>query len=271
MTDWISALLGLVQGFTEFLPISSDGHLVIFEELLGVHQEGIVFEVAVHVATLVSVLIFFRAKVWALVSGALRGDADAWRYGMKMAVATLPAVGAGLFLLDFFEGLFDQPWTAGAGLLFTGAALWTTRTTLPRAIRDAEAQGSPTAGGEPTWLQALIVGCAQVLAIAPGISRSGTTMATMLALGLTPIAAAEFSFMIAIPAIVGAALLQALKAEPPSPELLRAMWVGGAVACVSGIAALAVFMRVLRAGQFYRFAWYAWAAGSAFLLWLALR
>jgi undecaprenyl-diphosphatase len=260
VNDFVAALLGLVQGFTEFLPISSDGHLVIVEELLGVHQEGIVFEVAVHVATLVSVLIFFRAKVWALVGGALRGETDAWRYGMKMAVATLPAVAAGLFLLDFFESLFEKPWTAGAGLLFTGAVLWTTRATAPRAK-----------GGEPTWLQALLVGCAQVLAIAPGISRSGTTMATMLALGIAPIAAAEFSFMIAIPAIVGAAILQALKSEPPSAELWRAMAVGGAVALVSGVAALAVFMRVLRAGTFHRFALYTWVAGSAFLVWLALR
>jgi undecaprenyl-diphosphatase len=260
VTDFVAALLGLVQGLTEFLPISSDGHLVIVEELLGVHQEGIVFEVAVHVATLVSVLIFFRVKVLALVGGALRGDADAWRYGMKMAVATLPAVGAGLFLLDFFEGLFERPWTAGAGLLFTGAALVTTRFTQPKAT-----------GPEPTWLQALLIGCAQVLAIAPGISRSGTTMATMLAMGIAPVVAAEFSFMIAIPAIVGAAVLQAVKAEPASPELLRAMVVGGAVACVSGIAALALFMRVLRAGAFHRFAWYTWAAGSAFLIWLALR
>jgi undecaprenyl-diphosphatase len=258
--DLVSALLGLVQGFTEFLPISSDGHLVIVEELLDVHQEGIVFEVAVHVATLVSVLIFFRARVWSLVRGALTGDPSAWRYGLKLVVATLPAVAAGLFLLDFFEGLFEQPWTAGAGLLFTGMALATTKRTLPKA-----------SGPEPTWLQALVIGCAQVLAIAPGISRSGTTMATMLAMGIAPLAAAEFSFMMAIPAIVGAALLQALKAAPPSPELWRAMAIGGAVACVSGIGALALFMRVLRAGAFHRFAWYTWAAGSAFLLWLALR
>ena len=96
-------------------------------------------------------------------------------------------------------------------------------------------------------------------------------MASALAFGIAPIAAAEFSFLMAIPAIVGAALLQALKATPPSPELWRAMAIGGAVACVSGIGALAVFVRVLRSGTFHRFAWYTWAAGTAFLAYLALR
>jgi undecaprenyl-diphosphatase len=260
LTDWVAAFLGLVQGITEFLPISSDGHLVIFEELLGFHQEGIVFEVAVHVATLLSVLIFFRKRLVELLGGVLAGRPEAFGYAAKLGVATLPAVAAGLFALDFFEGLFDKPWTAGAGLLFTGACLWTTRATLPAARSN-----------EPTWLQALLIGCAQVLAIAPGISRSGTTMATALACGVAPLAAAEFSFLMAIPAIVGAALLQALKSSPPSPELWRAMGIGGAVACVAGIGALWLFVRVLRAGAFYRFAWYTWAAGTAFLVWLALR
>jgi undecaprenyl-diphosphatase len=260
LSDWVAALLGLVQGITEFLPISSDGHLVMVEELLGVHQEGIVFEVAVHVATLISVLIFFRGRILALLRGALAGSADAWAYAGKLALATLPAVVAGLTALDFFEGLFEMPWTAGAGLLFTGACLWTTRRTQPAARAP-----------EPTWLQALLIGCAQVLAIAPGISRSGTTVATALALGVAPLAAAEFSFLMAIPAIVGAALLQALRSEPPTPELWRALGVGGAIACVAGIGALAIFVRVLRAGTFHRFAWYTWGAGSAFLAWLALR
>jgi len=260
LSDWIAALLGLVQGITEFLPISSDGHLVIAEELLGVHQEGIVFEVAVHVATLLSVLIFFRGRILALLRGALAGSADAWAYAAKLALATLPAVVVGLTALDFVEGLFEMPWTAGAGLLFTGACLWTTRRTQPTAR-----------AAEPTWLQALLIGCAQVLAIAPGISRSGTTVATALALGVAPLAAAEFSFLMAIPAIVGAALLQALKAAPPTAELWRALGIGGAVACVSGIGALALFVRVLRAGTFHYFAWYTWVAGAAFLTWLALR
>jgi undecaprenyl-diphosphatase len=260
LNDFVAALLGLVQGITEFLPISSDGHLVMVGELLDVHQEGIVFEVALHVATLLSVLIFFRVRLLELLRGALAGSPDAFRYAGKIAVATLPAVAAGLLFLDFFEGLFEKPWTAGAGLLFTGACLWTTRATLP-AARNAE----------PSWLQALLIGCAQVLAIAPGISRSGTTMATALALGVAPFAAAEFSFMMAIPAIVGAALLQGLEASAPSAELWRAMAIGGAVACVSGVGALGVFVRVLRAGVFHRFAWYTWAAGTAFLVWLALR
>ncbi len=255
-----AALLGIVQGITEFLPISSDGHLVIVQELLGVHQQGILFEVAVHVATLLSVLIFFRGRILELVRGALAGSADAWRYGLKLGLATLPAVVAGLTALDFFEGLFERPWVAGVGLLVTGACVWTTRATLPRAQ-----------GAEPTWLQALLIGCAQVTAIAPGISRSGTTMATALALGVAPMKAAEFSFLMSIPAIVGAALLQLPEATAAGAEAWRAVWIGGAAACATGVAALALFVLVLRSQAFYRFAWYAWGVGGAFLLWLGLR
>jgi undecaprenyl-diphosphatase len=255
-----AALLGFVQGVTEFLPISSDGHLVIFQELLGIHQKGILFEVAVHVATLLSVLVFFRGRILALVRGALAGNRDAWRYGGKLALATLPAVVAGLVALDFFEALFERPWTAGAGLLITGTCLWTTRATLPRARAT-----------EPTWLQALLIGCAQVTAIAPGISRSGTTVATALAFGIAPLAAAEFSFLMAIPAITGAAVLQLPEAAAASSDAWRAVWIGGAIACATGIGALALFVYVLRSGAFYRFAWYAWAVGTAFLVWLALR
>jgi undecaprenyl-diphosphatase len=253
-------LLGVVQGITEFLPISSDGHLVMVQEILDVHQEGIVFEVAVHVATLLSVLIFFRRRLLELARGALAGSSDAWAYAGKVAVATLPAVAAGLFARDFFESLFEQPWTAGAGLLFTGACLWTTRSTLPRA-----------SALEPTWLQAFLIGCAQVTAIAPGISRSGTTVATALAFGVAPLRAAEFSFMMAIPAIVGAAVLQLPEALRASPDAWHAVWVGGAAACLTGLAALALFLLVLRSRGFYRFAWYTWLAGGAFLVWLALR
>lgn len=260
MSPLEAALLGLVQGTTEFLPVSSSGHLVIGEELLGAKQPGILFEIAVHVATLLSVLIFYRGRIAALARGVLAGEGGAFAYVAKLGVATLPAVVAALAARDFLEGLFERPWVSGAGLLATGALLRTTRATLPRAR-----------GGEPSFAQALAIGCAQAVAIVPGVSRSGTTVAAALALGVAPLPAAEFSFLMSIAAIAGAAVLQVPEAAAAEAGAWRAVAVGGAVACVSGVAALALFVRLLRSRAFHRFAWYAWAVGASFLLWLALR
>lgn len=259
--DSLAALvLGFVQGLTEFLPVSSSGHLVIAAELLGAQQEGILFEIAVHLATLVAVLIFYRQRIFDLLRGTLSGDAAAWSYVGKLGLATLPAVVAGLAARDFFESLFGAPGVVGVALLFTGCVLWTTK----RSWAGASAP-------EPTWLQAFLIGCAQVVAIVPGISRSGTTVAAALALGVAPVAAAEFSFLMSVAAIAGAAVLMLPDATAASPEALRAMALGGGAALVSGLAALWLFVRLLRSGSFHRFAWYAWAAGATFLAWLALR
>jgi undecaprenyl-diphosphatase len=255
-----AAFLGLIQGLTEFLPVSSSGHLVIAEELLRANTQGILFEIAVHVATLLSVLIFYRARILALLRGVLTGHAEAWSYVGKLVLATLPAVVAGLTAKDFLEGLFKRPFVAGVGLLVTGAFLWTTRASLPRAHAP-----------EPSWAQAFWIGCAQVVAIVPGISRSGTTVAAALALGVAPLAAAEFSFLMSVAAITGAAVLQVPEAFAASGATLHVLAVGAAVACVAGVGALALFVRLLRSQGFYRFAFYTWPVGAAFLAYLALR
>lgn len=256
---WLeAALLGLVQGLTEFLPVSSSGHLVIAESLLGAHSEGLLFEIGVHVGTLGAILVFYRARIASLVSGAVRGEADAWRYAAKLGLGTLPAAGVGLGLESWVEAVFDRPWVAGVALLATGAFLLTTRRTA------ATAQG-----GEPSWAQALLIGCAQAAAIVPGISRSGATVAAALGLGVGPLAATEFSFLLAVAAIAGAALLAVPDARAASPEALAALGVGAAVALLSGLAALVLFVRLLRRRRFHHFAWYTWAVGGGFLAWLA--
>jgi len=260
MDSLAALLLGLVQGLTEFLPVSSSGHLVMAAELLGAQDEGILFEIALHVATLVAVLLFYRTRILELLVGAIGRDAAAWSYIGKLGLATLPAVVAGLTAKDFFESLFDAPWVAGVGLLFTGGVLWTTRKTWANA-----------SGAQPSWLQAFLIGCAQVVAIVPGISRSGSTVAAALALGVAPVAAAEFSFLMSVAAIAGAAVLMLPDATAASPEMLRAMAIGGAAALVSGLAALWLFVRLLRSGSFHKFAWYTWAVGAAFLVWVAAR
>ena len=260
--DVLSAIvLGLVQGLTEFLPVSSSGHLVMAQALMGARPAGgIVFEVAVHVATLVAIVIFYHKRVASLAIGTLTGDGSSLRYTGKLIVATLPVIAVALMARAFIEALFESPVIAGLMLLVTGFIVWTTRYTITKGE-----------AAEPTWRGALIIGCAQAFAILPGISRSGTTLATALFLGMSPLAAAEFSFLMGLIAISGAAVLLAPDIAGASPELLSSIWIGGFAALVSGLLALFAFVWLLKTKRFFNFAWYAWGIGSAFLLWLTLR
>jgi len=253
--------LGIVQGLTEFLPVSSSGHLVMLQSLLGVEEEGgLLFEVAVHVATLIAIVIFFHRRVSGLVVGALRGQPEAWRYGMKLALGTVPAVVVALLGGERLQLGLESPWLAGSCLLATGAILWTTRTTLPRARLE-----------EPGWGAVLLIGCAQAFAILPGISRSGTTVAAALALGIAPGPAAEFSFLLGIVAITGAAVLMLPQLAQASPDQIASIGIGGAAALVSGLLAIWLFIWLLRRQTFYVFSYYAWTVGALFLAWLVFR
>ena len=250
MGSFEALLLGLVQGLTEFLPVSSSGHLVILQTWLGVQQEGMLFEIVLHVATLASVLIFYRRRVGELVLGVLTGRPEAWRYVGKLVLATLPAVLAVLLIGDFFEAQFESAAAAGAGLLATGAILLTTRRTVDTAHLE-----------EPAWAAAWWIGCAQVLAIFPGVSRSGTTVSAALALGVAPAAAAEFSFLMGTIAIAGAALRSLPKLMEVPVELGGALLLGAGAALVAGIAAIWLFVRLLGSHGFHRFAYYTFALG----------
>ncbi len=259
MSELQALFLGLVQGLTEFLPVSSSGHLVMASTLLGIEDEGILFEVAVHVATLLAIVFFYRTRIAMLVGGALRGEPDAWRYGAKLAIGTLPAVVLVLVAGRLLESMFEAPAVAGASLLVTGAFLWTTRTTLPQAR-----------GPEPGWGAALLIGCAQAVALVPGISRSGATVTAALALGVAPLAAAEFSFLLGVVAIAGAALRMIPDMAAVSPVELVPLGIASAAALVSGLLALWLFVMLLRKQTFHRFAYYLWPVGTAFLAWLVL-
>ena len=253
-------LLGLIQGLTEFLPVSSSGHLVLSQELLGVQREGLLFEVALHVATLGSVLVFYRRRVAALVWGSVRLQAGPLRYVGKLALATVPAVAAYLLAGAWLEAQFELPSVVGVCLMATGAVLWTTRRTLGAARLP-----------EPSWTAALWIGCAQAFAILPGISRSGSTVAVALALGVAPAAAAEFSFLMSVIVIAGAAVVKLPGLSTASADQATAIAIGGGVALVAGVAAIWLFVRLLRTRHLYRFAYYTWAVGALFLVWLGVR
>jgi undecaprenyl-diphosphatase len=250
--------LGLVQGLTEFLPVSSSGHLVVFSTLLGLEPDGgLLFEVSVHVATLLAIAIFFRRKILELIIGVFGRDAAALRYVGKLIVATLPAVAVALVFKQMINEVLSSPVITAGGLLVTGAILWTTRKTLETADQL-----------EPSWGAALLIGVAQAFAILPGISRSGSTVAAALALGVAPAAAAEFSFLLGIVAITGAAVLLLPDLASASPEALTALGLGCVAALGSGLMAIWMFVAVLRRKTFYQFSYYTWIVGVSFGLYV---
>ena len=259
MTVWEAILLGIVQGATEFLPVSSSGHLVVSQELLGVRVPGILFEVAVHLATLVSILLVYRERVSRLALGCLRGDRDSWRYVGLLVLATIPAAVLGLFFEDAISGFFDDPAVVGWAFLLTGGLLFSARAALAR---------KPEA--EPTVATALLMGFAQAFALVPGISRSGSTVVAGLWGGVAGREAAAFSFLMAIPAILGAAVLKLPEAQSAGLST-GALLAGSVAAALTGVLAIRSFIALLRRQTFHTFAYYLWPAGAGFLLYLALR
>ena len=251
-------ILGIVQGLTEFLPVSSSGHLVMAQTFLGVPAPGVFLEVALHVATLLSVIVVYRVRLLALVVGGARLERDALRYIGMLILATVPVAVIGFLFRTPIEMAFDTPWVTGFMLLATGAILWSTTW---------GAQERPVT--EPRAGQALAMGLAQCLALLPGISRSGSTIAAGLWLKLDGERAAEFSFLMSLPAIAGAAILQAT-------ELGGAVTVDGPLiaafvtALVAGVAAIKSLVWLVRRRGFHYFAPYVWVVGLFFLgyLWL---
>ncbi len=255
--SFLSAIiLGIVQGFTEFLPVSSSGHLVLGQALLGISLPGIRFEITVHLATLCAVLWVYRGRVASLAAGAVRGDRASWTYIGLLALASVPAGLVGWLARDWFESAFGRPVVAAALLLVTGFLVYSVRFTASRAKDPA-----------PSAAQATWIGIAQAAAILPGISRSGATVAVGAWRGVQAVAVAEFSFLMSVPAILGAGLLLLGDAgEVAGGPESTALAAGFAAALVAGVAAIRLFVRMLEAGAFHRFAWYCWGAGTAYLV-----
>ena len=253
---WEGLLLGLVQGLTEFLPVSSSGHLVIAESLLGLSAPGVLFEVVLHLATLLAVLIAYRGRLIRLGRGVFTGEWESWRYAGLLLLGSLPAAVAGLGFRDFFEARFETGLWLGVFFLLTTAILWTTRFALPRAAETRIGVGA-----------ALFIGLAQALAILPAVSRSGTTIAAALWAGIAPGPAAEFSFLLSIIAIAGAGFIQLLDMPVGVDLAAPGVLIGFAVAVATGVWAIRFLVRLLSRGRFHQFAWYTAAVGSVTFLW----
>lgn len=252
------ALLGLVQGLTEFLPVSSSGHLALGQALLGVESPGLALEAAVHLATLGAVVLYFRRDIRALTVGAVR-DRSARRYAVLLALGTVPVVVGGLLLADLVEHAFSSLPIVGAALLGTGVLLGLGIPASRRARRETV-----------TVPDAVVVGLAQGLSLLPGISRSGATVAAGLFRGLSPASAARFSFLLSIPAIGGASVLALIRAVGEPGLSAGGLALAGGCAFGSGLLAIHIFLSLLRRGKLWPFALYCTALGLAALAWGAV-
>ena len=258
MNLWQGLVLGLVQGLTEFLPVSSSGHLVLVEALTGVHFTDVTVEVSLHVATLASVLVLYGRRLWQIVRGVASADRSSLRYAGLLVVASIPAGLIGVLLHHQIEAAFHSMMWLGIQFLITGAILWSTR--------------GPTGDrAEPSTGAATVIGLAQAFAILPAISRSGATVAAALRAGLTPHAAAEFSFLMSIPVIAGAGLLEARDAVLNLSQIGVVPWAVSFVAAfAAGIWSIRWLVALLQRGRFYAFAPYCWAVGVftlVYVLW----
>jgi undecaprenyl-diphosphatase len=249
------ALLAIVQGATEFLPISSSGHLILGKSLLGMDSPGHTLEIVLHVGTLVSVITFYRHRLWWLLAGALRGEREQLTLAGSLLLSTLPAILLYFVAGSQIERMFDDPAVVGPALCVTGVVLLAS-CRISRSRESSEPIG---------WKPALLIGCAQAVALVPGISRSGSTISAAQALRVAPRRAAEFSFMMSIPLIAGSALLLVVKSVGSGGEAARlAVWqmvCGAGIAAVTGYLMIGLLVRMLARGRFWLFGLYCIAAG----------
>ncbi len=265
--DLLTALiLGIVQGVTEWLPISSSAHLVIFQHILGVQNNPVLFDAVVHMGTLFAVLLATRKFVWRIFTASLlalkgnpleniRKDVDA-RTGYGAVLATVPIVIAGLLLQNYIEAAFSSLWIVAITLPITGIVLFSVK-------------GRMGEKKEPSLSSAAVIGVAQVFALIPGISRSGTTIVAGIHTGLERDSAARFSFLMAILAIAGAGTLEVYKALHGTIDVdIAPLAAGFLSSLIVGYISVKALLKIIVTERFHYFAYYCWAVGGALLIYL---
>ncbi len=250
MTYIEAFILGLLQGLTEFLPVSSSGHLVLAQHLFGIKEQGVSFELLLHLGTLLAVFIYFRVRLLALIKALFDSSMVIERKMiMYIVIGTIPAGLAGITLKQYFESAYNSPFFTATMLLVTGGILLLTK-------------WAPTSDSAVGLKASIIMGVGQAMAILPGISRSGSTIAFGLFGKVRPSEAAEFSFLLAIPAILGATVLEYDNFLQLQSSQIGQYVVGVIVAFVSGWAAVSILMSVVKKGKLEYFAYYCFVVGA---------
>lgn len=262
MTILQAVILGFIQGLTEFLPVSSSGHLVLGQHLLNVNNPEILsFDVYVHFGTLISVFLIFRHDIMQILRAMWRplttfkwkeeyDSSEHFRIGVAIIIGSIPAGIIGLKFHDQIEEVFKDPKLVAMNLVITGLLLFLTRLTR-------RAEPKPM---DP--FKAFLIGVAQAFAILPGISRSGSTMSMAMYLKISPVQAARFSFLLSIPVIAGATLLETKDLIKHGTDIgIAPLLAGTIVAAISGYFAIKVLLKIVEKGKFSWFAFYCLAVG----------
>lgn len=265
--DWLKVIiLGIVQGLTEFLPISSSGHLVLSERIFDLHLENIYLEVFLHFGTFVAVVIIFWRDIWGIIKTlweniflGKRSDDSAYyqKLFLCLLIGTVPAGVLGLLFKDLVENAFDNTFLTSLMLILTGLFLFITRFSRVRK----ESVG---------FTDSLIIGLAQGLALLPGISRSGWTIGTGLFRGIKGTKAAEFSFLLSLPAIIGASVLKLKEGfdQSLSYDIMALYLLGALFAFVFGYIAIKSLLQIVKKGRFEYFGYYCIIIGVFSLIFL---
>lgn len=266
MSIFKAIIMGIVQGAAEFLPVSSSGHLVIFGKLLGINEPNNTFEVLLHLGTLVAIFVVYHKDVkemiiefFGMVRDLFKGEFNLDNPYRKLValiiVASIPTAILGFAFQDTFESLFGSILPVGIALLITGTLLY-----VSDKIREGKKDEKRT-----NFRNATVIGIVQGLAITPGISRSGSTIVAGLFLGLKREMAVRFSFLMSIPAVLGAVLLKGkdiIEAGTATEGLFLQYGVGAAVAAIVGILSIKLLEKVVLNKKFHYFAYYCWAVGA---------
>ena len=247
-----AALLGIIQGFTEWLPVSSSGHLVLVQELLHIEQP-LMLDIVLHVGSLAVILLFLRRDIWGILAAVMRRDfaGESGKLAIYIAVGTVPVALAGYFWHDTVESLFQNVLAVGVALLFTGLLLFLTRCR----------EGSRELG----YVSSLLVGIAQAAALIPGISRSGATLSTGLLSGVQREKAFRFSLLLAVPAIAGAAVFEIVGSADAEGQLLPLL-LGAFISMAVGYVAIGLLQKIVVHRKLHLFAYYCWALGLTVII-----
>lgn len=260
-----SLFLGLIQGITEFLPVSSSGHIVIAKNLFYIKSPGLIYEVILHFGTFLSVLVVFRTEIISIIrasffgiiyiikKGKLNSDIVKnynFRLGIFIVIATIPAGFIGILLKDILSKFFESIFFVSLALIFTGIILFFTKYFKER-------------GYGINFFNSLLIGCAQALALIPGISRSGMTISMGLFLGVKRDDAVKFSFLLSLPAIFGATILESFNIfyYHLSNEELIQIGLAFLSAFFSGYFAIKILMKIVITGRFFLFSFYCFLIG----------
>jgi len=265
-------VLGIIQGLTEFLPVSSSGHLVLFQNLFGFKEPELLLDISLHVGTLIAVCIVFFKEIRAILEALVRlpgliqtagglkpvfNDNEDVRIALLILVGSIPTAILGFLFHKISNQIFGTVWIVGVMLMVTGTLLWFTR--------QLSSEGRSLL--QVSMKDALIVGVIQGLAVLPGISRSGSTISVALLLGVDREVSGRYSFLLSIPAILGAMLLGLDSSITQNSVSGGMILLGTLTAGIVGYAALKVLLRIIKQGQLYWFAPYCWLLGVGVLIW----